>query len=117
MFKKIKQVLSVNPTLLDSNVRTKTFRYPSPGSQPTYEAPNTEASDIADNPYYKRDGRKSSPSILTVTKQQLLQNKDASGELKEILPPPLNSKVHIYTVATEQPPHPKGDYFPIVNYK
>ena len=107
----------INSEHKDFIVRSKTFRYPSPASQPKYDAPAGEASDIANNPYFKRDGRKHSPKTIHLSKQDLLTSgKDVAVGGFVCQPPPMNGIVYQYTVAKEQPPYNKEDYFPIVNF-
>ena len=117
MFKKLREIFMINPNHIESIVRTKTFRYPSPGSQPQYSAPDGEGSDIANNPYFKRDSRKHSPKTIHVTKKLIGEGTAVDAMSIVAYPPPLNGSVHHYKVSPNQPPHDEKDYFPIVNYK
>lgn len=51
----------------DSMVPRTTFRSPAPVSQPEYKKPLTAASDLSNNPYYKRDVRRNYPRTAVYT--------------------------------------------------
>ncbi|WVF70550.1 hypothetical protein IAT40_005341 [Kwoniella sp. CBS 6097] len=63
-------------------------RYPQPGSRTEkYATPATNASDIAFNPYWKRDARRSYPQTSVITQTQLTSLLLASPVLSSIAAP------------------------------
>ena len=62
-------MLSVDPNRSTGVPLNSQFRYPQPGALPpqTYDDPVTiPASDIAENPYWKRDARRNYPRMSTL---------------------------------------------------
>ncbi|GAA5851730.1 hypothetical protein JCM8547_001188 [Rhodosporidiobolus lusitaniae] len=63
------------------------FRQPEPGSRPEkFTVPSSKASDVAENPYYKRDFRRNYPKTEIVTQDELAKLLIAQGGF-ESLPP------------------------------
>ncbi|KAJ1998771.1 hypothetical protein GGI04_004855 [Coemansia thaxteri] len=73
----------------DSMIPRTTFRSPAPASQPEYKRSVTAASDLFNNPYYKRDVRRNYPRTDVYTQPDvarlLLQ---AAGTAEAVLSPP-----------------------------
>ncbi|OCF38662.1 hypothetical protein I317_07560 [Kwoniella heveanensis CBS 569] len=68
-------------------------RYPQPGSRPErYATPATKASDIAFNPYWKRDVRRAYPQTSVITQPQLTSLLLASPVLSSIAGPSPSSE-------------------------
>ncbi|KAJ1993774.1 hypothetical protein GGI25_000916 [Coemansia spiralis] len=55
----------------DSMMPRTTFRSPAPVSQPKYRKPVTAASDIYNNPYYRRDVRRNYPRTEVYTQTDI----------------------------------------------
>jgi hypothetical protein len=56
------------------------FRQPEPGSRPEkFTVPSSKASDVAQNPYYKRDFRRNYPKTEFVTQDELAKLLIAQG--------------------------------------
>ncbi|KAJ1735637.1 hypothetical protein LPJ61_000432 [Coemansia biformis] len=74
MFKRLWQAVGRKVWLSeykDSMIPRTTFRTPAPASQPEYQMPATAASDIANNPYYKRDVRRNNPRTEVYTQADI----------------------------------------------
>ncbi|OOQ86603.1 NADH-ubiquinone oxidoreductase 21.3 kDa subunit [Penicillium brasilianum] len=70
IWERLRQLLAVDPNRSTGIPLNSQFRLPSPGSLPplSYDEPVTlPAGDIADNPYWKRDTRRSYPKLSTVS--------------------------------------------------
>ncbi|KAF7714327.1 NADH dehydrogenase (ubiquinone) (complex I), 21kDa subunit [Penicillium ucsense] len=70
VWERIRRLLAIEPDRSSGIPLNSQFRLPSPGSLPplAYEDPvTTPAGDIADNPYWKRDMRRSYPKLSTVS--------------------------------------------------
>ncbi|KAJ1834367.1 hypothetical protein IWW55_002902 [Coemansia sp. RSA 2706] len=76
----------------DSMIPRTTFRSPAPVSQPKYKKPLTPASDLSNNPYYKRDVRRNYPHTEVYTQA------DVGGLL-----------LHMHTVKKISPPSVEVD--------
>ncbi|KAJ3517205.1 hypothetical protein NLJ89_g660 [Agrocybe chaxingu] len=71
-WKKFREVAAVNPEISSGLPLPSLNRYPPPGSRPEkYSTPATKASDIAQNPYWKRDVRRAYPQLSVVTQSEL----------------------------------------------
>lgn len=69
IWERIRRVLALDPNRSTGVPLNSQFRLPTPGSLPplAYDDPVTvPAGDIADNPYWKRDSRRSYPQLSTV---------------------------------------------------
>ncbi|KAJ5381013.1 NADH-ubiquinone oxidoreductase 21.3 kDa subunit [Penicillium cataractarum] len=70
VWERLRSLLAVDPNRSTGVPLNSQFRLPSPGSLPpsSYDDPVTvPAGDIADNPYWKRDTRRSYPKLSTVS--------------------------------------------------
>lgn len=70
VWERIRKLLAVDPNRSTGVPLNSQFRLPTPGSLPplSYDDPVTvPAADIADNPYWKRDTRRSYPKLSTVS--------------------------------------------------
>ncbi|PVV03264.1 hypothetical protein BB560_002260 [Smittium megazygosporum] len=56
---------------MDSTLRVGKFRKPAPLNNPPYKPAITEASDISNNPYFKRDVRRNYPRVAVYSQQDL----------------------------------------------
>jgi len=64
----------VNPEISSGLPLPQVNRYPQPASRPETQATSgTMASDIAQNPYWKRDARRKYPQLSVVTQPELSQ--------------------------------------------
>ncbi|KIY64155.1 NADH dehydrogenase 21 kDa subunit [Cylindrobasidium torrendii FP15055 ss-10] len=71
-WKKFTDNVVVNPEISSGLPLSEMFRYPPPASRPEkYSTPATKASDIAENPYWKRDVRRNYPQLSVVTQAGL----------------------------------------------
>ncbi|PAV18985.1 NADH-ubiquinone oxidoreductase kDa subunit [Pyrrhoderma noxium] len=71
-WKKFRDAVVVNKEISSGLPLPDKNRYPQPGSRPEkYSTPATRASDIAENPYWKRDVRRAYPQLSVVTQEQL----------------------------------------------
>ncbi|KAB8076316.1 hypothetical protein BDV29DRAFT_170320 [Aspergillus leporis] len=69
IWERLRRLLSIDPNRSTGVPLNSQFRLPTPGSLPplSYDDPVTlPAGDIADNPYWKRDVRRSYPRLSTV---------------------------------------------------
>ncbi|KAJ5176437.1 NADH-ubiquinone oxidoreductase 21.3 kDa subunit [Penicillium canariense] len=70
VWERLRSLLAVDPNRSTGIPLNSQFRLPTPGSLPplSYDDPVTvPAGDIADNPYWKRDTRRSYPKLSTVS--------------------------------------------------
>jgi hypothetical protein len=70
VWERLRQLLAVDPNRSTGVPLNSQFRLPAPGSLPplSYDDPVTvPAGDLADNPYWKRDTRRSYPKLSTVS--------------------------------------------------
>ncbi|KAJ2867514.1 hypothetical protein GGH94_000799 [Coemansia aciculifera] len=74
----------------DSMIPRTTFRSPAPASQPEYKRPETAASDLFNNQYYKRDVRRNYPRTEVYT-QSDVGRLLLSANVAEALPTPAAS--------------------------
>ncbi|KAI0793229.1 NADH dehydrogenase 21 kDa subunit [Abortiporus biennis] len=71
-WKKFRDAVVVNPEISSGLPIQGLNRYPPPGSRPErYSTPATKASDPAENPYWKRDVRRTFPQLSVVTQTEL----------------------------------------------
>ncbi|KAH8083784.1 21 kDa subunit of NADH dehydrogenase [Cristinia sonorae] len=71
-WKKFRDAVVVNPEISSGLPIQGINRYPPPGSRPErYSTPATKASDPAQNPYWKRDVRRTYPRLSVVTQTEL----------------------------------------------
>ncbi|WWD17769.1 hypothetical protein CI109_102210 [Kwoniella shandongensis] len=71
-WKKFHKAMVVNPDISSGLPIPELNRYPQPASRPeTYATPATKASDVAFNPYHKRDVRRAYPQTSVVTQSEL----------------------------------------------
>ncbi|TRM69792.1 hypothetical protein BD626DRAFT_475300 [Schizophyllum amplum] len=71
-WKKFRDVVVVNPDISSGLPIQGLNRWPPPASRPErYNTPATKASDIAMNPYWKRDVRRAYPRLSMVTQNEL----------------------------------------------
>ena len=70
IWERLRRLLSIDPNRSTGVPLNAQFRLPTPGALPplSYDDPVTiPAGDIADNPYWKRDARRSYPKLSTVS--------------------------------------------------
>ncbi|KAJ5570375.1 uncharacterized protein N7459_009805 [Penicillium hispanicum] len=70
IWERLRRVLAIDPNRSTGVPLNSQYRLPTPGSLPplSYDDPVTiPAGDIADNPYWKRDTRRSYPQLSTVS--------------------------------------------------
>jgi len=70
IWERLRKLLAIDPNRSTGVPLNSQFRLPSPGSLPplSYDDPVTvPAGDVADNPYWKRDTRRSYPKLSTVS--------------------------------------------------
>jgi len=71
-WKKFRDAVVVNPEISSGLPIAGINRYPQPASRPErYTTPATKASDIAENPYWKRDVRRAYPQLSVITQSDL----------------------------------------------
>ncbi|KAI0032249.1 NADH dehydrogenase subunit [Vararia minispora EC-137] len=71
-WKKLHETVALNPNISTGLPLPAVNRNPQPGSRPEkYSTPATKASDPAQNPYWKRDVRRSYPQLSVVTQSGL----------------------------------------------
>ncbi|KAI0081897.1 NADH dehydrogenase 21 kDa subunit [Panus rudis PR-1116 ss-1] len=71
-WKKFRDAVVVNPEISSGLPIQGVHRYPPPASRPEkYSTPATKASDPAQNPYWKRDVRRTYPQLSVVTQTEL----------------------------------------------
>nr|XP_019014814.1 uncharacterized protein I206_00900 [Kwoniella pini CBS 10737]OCF53595.1 hypothetical protein I206_00900 [Kwoniella pini CBS 10737] len=87
-WKKFRDAVVINPEISSGLPIPTENRYPQPGSRTErYATPSTAASDVAFNPYYKRDVRRAYPQTSFITQTELTSLLLASPTL-ESLPSP-----------------------------
>lgn len=90
-WKKFRDVVAVNPEISSGIPIATVHRYPQPASRPElYATPATKASDPAENPYWKRDVRRSYPRLSVVTQAQLSKFLLQSPEIQAAISSPLS---------------------------
>ncbi|KAF5354741.1 hypothetical protein D9756_005259 [Leucocoprinus leucothites] len=73
-WKKFREVAAINSEISSGLPIQGVHRFPPPASRPEhYSTPATKASDPAQNPYWKRDVRRTYPQLSVVTQSQLSQ--------------------------------------------
>ncbi|KAJ4497173.1 NUZM, NADH-ubiquinone oxidoreductase 21.3 kDa subunit [Lentinula lateritia] len=71
-WKRFRDAIVVNPEISSGLPLQGVNRFPPPGSRPEkYSTPATKASDIAQNPYWKRDVRRAYPQLSVITQTGL----------------------------------------------
>ncbi|KAJ3777822.1 NUZM, NADH-ubiquinone oxidoreductase 21.3 kDa subunit [Lentinula raphanica] len=71
-WKKFRDAVVVNPEISSGLPLQGINRFPPPGSRPEkYSTPATKASDVAQNPYWKRDVRRAYPQLSVITQTGL----------------------------------------------
>ncbi|KIK67445.1 hypothetical protein GYMLUDRAFT_37567 [Collybiopsis luxurians FD-317 M1] len=71
-WKKFRDAVVVNPEISSGLPLQGINRFPPPASRPElYSTPATKASDIAQNPYWKRDVRRAYPQLSVITQPGL----------------------------------------------
>ncbi|KAJ4483441.1 NUZM, NADH-ubiquinone oxidoreductase 21.3 kDa subunit [Lentinula aciculospora] len=71
-WKKFRDAVVVNPEISSGLPLQGVNRFPPPGSRPEkYSTPASKASDIAQNPYWKRDVRRAYPQLSVITQTGL----------------------------------------------
>ncbi|GAA5839114.1 hypothetical protein JCM11251_003680 [Rhodosporidiobolus azoricus] len=86
LWKKIREKIVVNESST-GNPLPASFRQPEPGSRPEkFTVPSSKASDVAENPYWKRDFRRNYPKTEVVRQEELAKLLIAQGGF-ESLPP------------------------------
>ncbi|GHJ87600.1 hypothetical protein NliqN6_4002 [Naganishia liquefaciens] len=104
-WKKFRDALVVNPEISSGLPIPDMNRYPQPGSrEERYATPATQASDVAFNPYFKRDTRRQFPATSVITQEKLAGLLLASPEGQKALPAPATQSTDITT--TQQPAAP-----------
>ncbi|WVQ97372.1 hypothetical protein IAU59_004484 [Kwoniella sp. CBS 9459] len=87
-WKKFRDAVVINPEISSGLPLPTENRYPQPGSRTErYATPASNASDIAFNPYWKRDARRSYPQTSVITQPQLTSLLLASPVLSSIAAP------------------------------
>ncbi|GJJ06188.1 hypothetical protein Clacol_000377 [Clathrus columnatus] len=111
-WKKFRDVVAVNPEISTGLPIASLNRYPQPGSRPElYATPATKASDPAENPYWKRDVRRSYPRLSVVTQAQLskflLQSPEIQASITSPAPKSDDGNNAAPTTAVTAAPEPK----------
>ncbi|RDB16960.1 NADH-ubiquinone oxidoreductase 21 subunit [Hypsizygus marmoreus] len=71
-WKKFRDIAMINPEISSGLPIQSIHRRPQPGSRPEkYSTPATKASDLAQNPYWKRDVRRAYPQLSVITQSEL----------------------------------------------
>ncbi|KAF5393528.1 hypothetical protein D9757_000572 [Collybiopsis confluens] len=71
-WKKFRDAVVINPEISSGLPLQGIHRFPPPGSRPELSSsPATKASDIAQNPYWKRDVRRAYPQLSVITQPGL----------------------------------------------
>ncbi|BGP16828.1 hypothetical protein JCM10213_004675 [Rhodosporidiobolus nylandii] len=106
MWAKVRKAWVVNPESSTGNPLPQHFRQPEPASRPEkFTVPSSKASDVAENPYFKRDFRRSYPKTEVVTQDELAKLLIAQGGF-EALPPVSGAEVSESTAITADTPTP-----------
>ncbi|WVW82413.1 hypothetical protein I302_104422 [Kwoniella bestiolae CBS 10118] len=84
----------LNPEISSGLPIPTEHRYPQPGSRTErYATPSTNASDVAFNPYYKRDARRAYPQTSFITQSELSSLLLASPTLQSLPSPETANQV------------------------
>ncbi|KIM30435.1 hypothetical protein M408DRAFT_328033 [Serendipita vermifera MAFF 305830] len=87
-WKKFRDMVVVNPEISSGLPLADVHRRPQPGSRPErYSTPSTMASDIAQNPYWKRDVRRVYPQTSVITQEDFSKILIASPQAQSITAP------------------------------
>ncbi|KIJ49345.1 hypothetical protein M422DRAFT_27703 [Sphaerobolus stellatus SS14] len=107
-WKKFRDAVVVNPEISTGLPIPTLHRNPQPGSRPElYSTPATKASDVAQNPYWKRDVRRAYPRLSVVTQTQLSTFLLQSPEVQASIAGPSASKSEGDTAITASESSPK----------
>ncbi|KAJ2466437.1 hypothetical protein EV174_006529, partial [Coemansia sp. RSA 2320] len=101
----------------DSMIPRTTFRSPAPASQPEYKRSVTAASDLFNNPYYKRDVRRNYPRTDVYTQPDVRDVVEALAKLQSPVyspsnMPPVPGTAYKYKLSPEQHAEGPGEYYP-----
>ncbi|GAA5836557.1 hypothetical protein JCM3766R1_001632 [Sporobolomyces carnicolor] len=103
---RVRKAIVVNPESSSGNPLPAKFRTPEPASRPEkMSVPSSKASDVAENPYFKRDFRRMYPKTEVVTQGELAKLLIAQGGF-ESLPPVSSSEASNTTAVTADSPAP-----------
>ncbi|GAA5987480.1 hypothetical protein JCM11641_003843 [Rhodosporidiobolus odoratus] len=103
---KVRRATVVNPESSSGNPLVASFRQPEPASRSEkFTVPSSKASDVAENPYYKRDFRRNYPKTEIVTQDELAKLLIAQGGF-ESLPPVTAAEGSSTTAVTADTPTP-----------
>ncbi|TFK54325.1 21 kDa subunit of NADH dehydrogenase [Heliocybe sulcata] len=92
-WKKFRDAVVVNPEISSGLPLPNLNRYPQPGSRPEkYATPATKASDPAQNPYWKRDVRRTYPQLSVITQTELSSLLLQHSENQNLLGAPSEAK-------------------------
>ncbi|GAA5883596.1 hypothetical protein JCM16303_004905 [Sporobolomyces ruberrimus] len=106
LWNRVRKALVVNPESSSGNPLPAKFRTPEPASRPEkFTVPSSKASDVAENPYWKRDFRRQYPKTEIVTQGELAKLLIAQGGF-ESLPPISASEGSNSTAVTADSPAP-----------
>ncbi|GAA5899066.1 hypothetical protein JCM8208_002993 [Rhodotorula glutinis] len=106
LWRKIRRAIVVNPESSTGNPLASANRQPEPASRPEkFTVPSSKASDVAQNPYFKRDFRRMYPKTEVVTQGELAKLLIAQGGF-EALPPVTASESDKTTALTADSPAP-----------
>ncbi|KAF8325238.1 NADH dehydrogenase [Cantharellus anzutake] len=95
-WKRLRDVSVVNPEISYGVPLPTVNRYPQPASRPEIQAtPATKASDIAQNPYWKRDARRNYPQLSVVTQGELARLVLGSSQQPVLASPGSKSDVRL----------------------
>ncbi|TIB84727.1 beta and beta-prime subunits of DNA dependent RNA-polymerase [Wallemia mellicola] len=100
---KAKQWLAVNPEISSGLINHHQFRKIPPGSRPEkYVQPISKSSDIAENPYFKRDVRRAFPKTSHVSQNELAQLLISNPDFKA-LPNPAEAQTKALAQVKDSP--------------
>ncbi|GAA6044297.1 hypothetical protein JCM8097_006753 [Rhodosporidiobolus ruineniae] len=103
LMKKIREALVVNPESSSGSPLPRANRQPEPASRPEkFSVPSSKASDVAENPYYKRDFRRMFPKTEVVTQDELAKLLIAQGGF-EALPPVAAAESNTTAITADTP--------------
>ncbi|GAA5874097.1 hypothetical protein JCM3774_001604 [Rhodotorula dairenensis] len=103
---KVRKAVVVNPNSSTGNPLPVANRQPEPASRPErFSVPSSKASDIAQNPYFRRDTRRNYPKTEVVTQPELAKLLIAQGGF-ESLPPVSAAEGTQSTAVTADSPAP-----------
>ncbi|KAK7692634.1 hypothetical protein QCA50_004267 [Cerrena zonata] len=101
-WKKFRDAVVVSPEISSGLPIQGINRYPPPGSRPErYSTPATKASDPAQNPYWKRDVRRTYPQLSVVTQDGLSSLLIAHAEAPAVAAPVEGEKADVLATAKE----------------